>query len=224
MSDPGERVRIRTTRPEDFDQIDALALRDYETGWPRECLASHLEVFPEGQLVATPADDDSRVIGFAASLIILWDEYDADEDWYDYTDDGMFTNHDPDHGHTLYGADVIVDRGMRRLGIGSALYAARRRLVREHGLWRIRAHSRLIGYHRHAAELTPQQYVRRVLRGEIADPTLNFQLRQGFHVLGVVSDYLDDDPARSRGHAALIEWVDEEAAPPEAWSKRRDWR
>lgn len=223
MSEPARpRVRIRTTRPEDFEQIDALSRRDYETGWERACLASHRRVFPEGQLVAVPVDDDDRVVGFAASLIILWDDYDADENWYDYTDDGMFTNHDP-AGHTLYGADVIVDGSLRRMGIGSALYEARRQLVRRLGLWRIRAHSRLIGYHRYAGVLSPGEYVRRVLRGEIADPTLNFQLREGFRVLGVVSDYLDDDPTRSRGYAALIEWVDEEIAPPEAWSRRREW-
>lgn len=214
---PGSGVRVRRTRAEDFDRLVELSRRVYTAdSWRREQLESHLENFPEGQLVAV--DRDGRVVGAAASLVIDWDDYDADDSWRDFTDRGMFTNHDPD-GRTLYGAEVFVDPDVRRAGVGSALYRARRELARRLRLWRIRAHSRLAGYHRHAVEMDAAEYVRKVVRAELSDPTLSFQLAWDFKVLAVVSGYLRRDPY-SLGYAALIEWINADAAPPEATAGR----
>ena len=65
--------------------------------------------------------------------------------------------------------------------------------------------SRIRGLCRHP-DLTPKAYVDKVQSGEIGDPTLTFQLRQGFTVLDVVPGYLDKDP-ESLGYAAVIEWM-----------------
>lgn len=40
----------------------------------------------------------------AASLIVLWDDYEMEANWRDFTGGGMFTNHDSARGRTLYGA------------------------------------------------------------------------------------------------------------------------
>jgi predicted N-acetyltransferase YhbS len=117
----------------------------------------------------------------------------------------MFTNHDPENGRTLYGAEVMVDPELQGSGIGSRLYAARFDLARRLGLRRIRAAARLRGYHRFANHWTADEYVSRVRKGEIKDPTLSFQIKQGFEVLGVVGGYLRHDP-ESLGYAAVIEW------------------
>jgi GNAT superfamily N-acetyltransferase len=151
----------------------------------------------------------------AASLIVLWDDYDFHTAWRDMTDRGMFTNHDPT-GHTLYGAEVMVDPEHRRRGIGRLLYAGRRDVCRRSGLLRIRAGARLRGYGRHAHELEPEEYVRRVIEGELTDPTLTFQLRERFQVLAVVPGYLRHDP-ESLGWAAVIEWLNHAVA------RRRDF-
>ena len=71
----------------------------------------------------------------------------------------------------------------------------------------------------HANRLTAEQYVMRVCRGELRDPTLTFQLKGGFHVLAVVSGYLQYDPD-SRGYAAVIEWLNEDVARPEDYAGR----
>jgi len=203
----GAAVTVRPTRPGDFDGIIALTAAVYPgtPAWSRDQLASHLRVFPEGQLVAL--DPAGEVVGMAASLVVLWDDYDDEESWRDFTDRGMFTNHDPE-GHTLYGAEVMVHPGRQGHGIGKALYAARRELVARLGLRRIRAGARLRGYHAVADRMSAREYVEAVVRGELADPTLSFQLRQGFRVFGVVRNYLRHDP-ESEGWAALIEWLPE---------------
>lgn len=209
------RLRVRPMHSADIPQIMALSERIYGEGmgWSARQLESHLEVFPEGQLVAVrPLEDGERVVGMAASLIILWDDYELTDSWRDFTAAGMFTNHDPVRGRTLYGAEVMTDPTARGQGIGSALYRARQRLVERLGLRRIRAGARLRGYHRVAATMTAAEYVDDVVAGVRRDPTLSFQLRRGFSVIGVVGGYLRHDP-ESLGYVAVIDW--EPDVPPD---------
>ena len=53
--------------------------------------------------------------------------------------------------------------------------------------------------------------------GQLADPTLSFQLKRGFRVLAVVAGYLRHDP-ESLGYAAVIELVNAAVARPEDWA------
>jgi ribosomal protein S18 acetylase RimI-like enzyme len=211
--DPSQKeVRVRNTQSRDISSIVELSRRVYRTDpWHEEQLVSHLNVFPEGQLVAVQGPEE-KVVGMAASLIVHWDDYDLDDNWRDFTDAGMFTNHDPE-GRTLYGAEVMVDPEIRRCGIGGKLYRARRSLARRLQLRRIRAASRLRGYHRHAASMSAREYVQKLIRAELRDPTLSFQLNHGFRVIAVISGYLRNDP-ESLGYAAVIEWSNTAAPPP----------
>jgi len=207
---------VRPARPGDVPEIIALCRAVYpdSPAWTREQLLHHQQIFPEGQLVATdPAT--GAVVGYAASLVVLWDDYHLGDSWRDFTEGGMFTNHDPEAGHTLYGADVMSEPARRGQGIGKALYAARRDLTRRRGLWRIRAGARLRGYHRVANEMTAEDYLAAVVAGRLTDPTLTFQLAQGFRPVALVQDYLRHDP-ESLGHAAVIEWLNPEATPDPA--------
>lgn len=211
---PARGVTIRRTRPEDFPGIIRVCQAVYPDArpWREDQLASHLRVFPEGQLVAVTRDQ--QVVGVASSLIIYWNDYDPTEGWADFTDKGMFTNHDPGHGRTLYGAEVMVDPADQGAGIGHLLYEGRRGIARQHGLLRIRAGARLRGYGEHAAAMDADTYVRNVVAGALGDPTLSFQLKEDFHVLAVVPNYLGSDP-ESQGYAAVIEWLNRDVATAE---------
>jgi ribosomal protein S18 acetylase RimI-like enzyme len=217
----GDRdVQVRNTTPDDFDGIIALTREVYRESppWSIRQLASHLEMFAAGQFVAVERGTDV-IVGMASSLIVLWDDYDITDSWRDFTDSGMFTNHDPVHGRTLYGAEVMVLPQRRRLGIGRKLYAARRSLVEQLGLLRIRAGARLRGYHRYADRMTARAYADAVVRGDIEDPTLGFQLKQGFAILAVIEGYLRHDP-ESLGWAAVIEWLNPRIAALEPPPRR----
>lgn len=199
-------IRVRETVASDFPAIVHTSSAVYgESGaWERDELESHLRVFPEGQLAAVDLQT-SEVVGMAASLIIGWEDYEIRGTWVDFTDNGFFTNHDP-AGRTLYGAGVLVRPDAQGRGVGGALYEARRMLARELKLRRIRAGARLPGYPSVADVMSPLEYARRVEAGELADPTLSFQVAQGFRVLAVVPGYLPQD-RESQGYAAIIEWT-----------------
>lgn len=207
---PQSEVLVRNTLPSDFEGISDLCRRTYPDTppWNAEQLTSHLRIFPEGQFVAVFGPEE-KVVGMCASLIVDWEDYAMLDTWDQFTADGMFTNHDPQRGRTLYGAEVIVDSTLQHHGIGDKLYCARRQLTESHKLLRIRAGSRLRGYSACARRLKPEEYVVDVVGGTEYDPTLSFQLREGFHVLAVVPHYLTDDP-ESLGFAAVIEWLNPE--------------
>jgi len=217
---PTERasVVVRQTTPADFAGIIALSHEVYPGAptWTEGQLLAHLQVFAEGQQVAMN-EATGEIVGMAASLIVLWDDYELTTSWRDFTATGTFANHDPVQGRTLYGAEIMVSPALQGHGVGTRLYAAREALARRLGLLRIRAGARLRDYHQHADHMTAEEYVRAVIRGDLVDRTLTFQLRRGFRVIGVVSKYLRHDP-ESRGYAAVIEWVNEEVAVPEGYA------
>lgn len=203
-------VIVRNTLKSDFQGIIDLCRRVYPgtPSWNVEQLASHLELFPDGQLVAVEKTT-GQVVGMAASLIVLWDDYDMNTSWRDFTDGGYFRNHDPVWGRTLYGAEIMVDPKIQGCGIGSKLYRAREKIAKKFNLLRIRAGARLRDYHKHAEHMSAGEYVAKVVNKEIFDPTLTFQLRKNFQVVAVTSGYLRHDP-ESLGYAAVIEWINPE--------------
>lgn len=214
-------VTVRRMETRDFPSIAEICEAIYPGSptWTSAQLASHLEIFPEGQLVA---EIEGRIVGMAASLIVLWDDYSMDTNWRDFTANGTFRNHDPDHGRTLYGAEVMVHPAFQGKGIGKRLYQGRREIVERRGLLRIRAGARLAGYHRYVDRMSAEQYTRRVVSGALSDPTLSFQLSQGFEVIGVAANYLRNDP-ESLGNAAVIEWLNPAVATREDFAARHAW-
>jgi len=212
-SAPSRRIVVRNTSPDDFAGIAEMARLIYPdiTPWSPVQLQSHQDVFPQGQFVAVEKDT-GLVVGMCSGLIIDWDRYEPGQNWASFTAGGMYTNHDPVNGLTLFAADVMVRPGMQGRGIGKRLYKAGRfGLARQLGLKRVLAGSRLRGYHRHAASMSAEEYVVEVVNGRLNDPTLSFQLAQGFRVLAVVGGYFSGDP-ESLGWAAVIEWLNDEVA------------
>lgn len=200
-------ITIRLMAAADFSEIVALQARVFPEllRWTGDELARHIAVFPEGQYVAV--DDAGKIVGSASSLIIDWDDYAESAKWSAITGYGSFGTHNP-LGKTLYGADMCVDPSMRRYGIGSLFYEARKKIVKERGLKRLLTGGRIPGYAEVAHEMTPQEYVAEVVRGRRKDPTLSFQLANGLIVLDVVPEYLADPD--SRGYATLLEWLNPE--------------
>lgn len=198
-------TKVRPMTEADIEGVVALQKRAFPKmpPWTPNQLRRNMRTFPEGQLVAV--DPAGRVLGSASSLIVRWADYEDAASWNVVTGRGTFRTHDPVHGDTLYGADVGVDPDARGMGVGAALYEARRELARRYGLKRIAAGGRIPGYREVHKAMTAEAYVREVLAGQRRDPVLGFQLAQGFRVLGVIPRYLPSDHA-SKGWATLLMW------------------
>jgi ribosomal protein S18 acetylase RimI-like enzyme len=209
------QLRVRNTEPSDFTAIGDLCRRVYpETApWTPTQLGSHLEVFAAGQFVAVYGEDQ-HLVGMGSSLIVDWDHYDMFDDWEDFTANGMLTNHDPVHGKTLYGVEIIVDPTLQGHGLGHALLRAQKEVAENFRLRRMRGGARLRDYHSYAKHMTAVDYVISVVHGQILDHTLTFHIHEGFHILAVVPHYLCDD-SETLGYAALVEWLNPDTTGPE---------
>jgi hypothetical protein len=53
--------------------------------------------------------------------------------------------------------------------------------------------------------MTAEQYARKVVDGELVDPVLTFQLKNGFRFIKILPDYLYD--RRSLNYASFLEWL-----------------
>jgi GNAT superfamily N-acetyltransferase len=195
------KLIVRNTTPNDIDALVRLQREVYPhiPAWQHDRVAHQIEIFPEGQFVAFY---DDRLVGCASSLVIQWDEWSEPHTWDEITAKGTFDTHDI-AGFTLYGAEVFVAPRLRGQKLGHALYEARRRLCKTLNLRRVIACGRLPGYHLVADQMPVDLYARKVLWGDITDPVLSFQLREGFRFCGIIKNYIPDDH-ESRGYASLI--------------------
>ncbi len=207
-------VKVREATRADIPALLALnkaaypMLAEDNVVWGEANLLSHLRVFPQGQLIA---ELRGRIVGAASSLIVdLGPDPLRHHTWSGITDSGYFTNHNP-QGDTLYGADVCTHPDSRGMGVGAALYEARRQLCRRLNLRRILAGGRLWNYADHADRFSAEEYAQRVVAGELRDLVLSFQLREGFVLRGVMPHYLRDP--RSHNHGSLIEWLNPDYKP-----------
>lgn len=206
---------IRNITKQDIPQIVNLQrksfadMAEYGMIWPSFYLKSHIDIFPEGQFCAEVVYNEEcnkmkkkMIVGSASSLIVTLDPPYAEHTWYDITGHGMFLNHDS-RGDSLYGADISTDPQFQRQGIASMLYDARKDLAKRLNLRRIIAGGRLYYYYKYADKISPLQYVKKAIAGEIKDPVLLFQLKNGFSFIKILPNYLYDK--RSLNYASFIE-------------------
>jgi GNAT superfamily N-acetyltransferase len=167
------------------------------------------EVFPSGTFVAL---DGQRVVGTASGLYVDFDFTHPLHTITDITGLDGYSNHNP-HGEYYYGTDICVHPNYRGRGIASMLYAARKELVRQDNKKGIIAGGFLPGYAKYKDTMPAPDYVARVITGRLFDPTLSFQLKQGFVVLGMLPNYMM--VRASNGWATLIYWLNLDYVAPE---------
>ncbi|MBX7212687.1 MAG: hypothetical protein K1X39_01605 [Thermoflexales bacterium] len=203
-----DTVVIRHMRPEDGDACEALdrgcfPTVDPSTIYTAEQFRNHIALFPEGQLVAALATTGA-LVGFTST-------FRQDVDFahphlvsvYQDTDHGWFNTHQP-NGAYLYGADMCVDARYRGLGIARRFYDARKALCVSLNLAGQVVCGLIPGYAGHRREMTAFEYVRKVVAGQLHDPTLSTQLRNGFTPRGLLPEYVHDEV--TGGWAVLLEW------------------
>lgn len=137
-------------------------------------------------------------------LIVSLDPEYAEHTWKEITADGIFTNHNPE-GDSLYGADISTHPKYRHEGIGKMLYNTRKQLVTKLNLRRMIGGGRLFNYCEFAGRMSALEYAQRVVKGELRDPVLSFELDNEFKFIKILPNYLDD--VRSLNNASFIEWL-----------------
>jgi ribosomal protein S18 acetylase RimI-like enzyme len=200
-------VLIRKVTKKDVPKIVELQnasfadMAAYGMTWPSSYLYNHIRIFPEGQFCV---EINGKIVGSSSSLIVTLKPEHAEHTWNEVTGQGLFTNHDP-HGDSLYGADISVHPDFQNTGLATMMYDARKGLARKMNLRRVIAGGRLYNYFKHAKKMTAEEYVGKVVKGELKDPVLSLQIKNGFKLIKVLPNYLYDK--RSLNYASFIEWL-----------------
>jgi ribosomal protein S18 acetylase RimI-like enzyme len=201
-------VIVRNTQPEEIFKIVNLQkesypyLAPYGNIWCSEELESHLRIFPQGQFVAV--EPDGTIVGSASTLIVSLNPDYAEHTWKDITAEGLFTTH-ISSGDTLYLADISTHPKHRHEGIGGMIVDKWKELVTKLNLRRMIGGGRLFNYTDHADRMSPYEYAVKVMKGELKDLVLTFELGIGFRFVKILPNYLND--VRSMNYAGFIEWL-----------------
>ena len=198
-------VEIVDLREEWAPKLEAIELACFPMASPDDLLSdadirAYARTFPEGYFVAIV---DGEPVGMGAGIYLDFDFDNPQHTIAEITGEHQCGNHDPE-GDWYYGTDITVLPQFRGRGIGRMLYEERKALVRRAGKRGIIAGGSLPGYYEHKTEMRIDEYVAKVVSGELHDPTLTFQMGNGFRVRGLLENYLEDEA--DDGWAALIVW------------------
>ncbi|MGG3451236.1 GNAT family N-acetyltransferase [Domibacillus aminovorans] len=197
---------IRNYKEPDFDGLIRVQQESFpppfppELWWNVEQLQNHISLFPEGALCI---EVDGRIAGSMTGLLVDFDPAHPEHTWEEITDNGYIRNHNP-KGNTLYVVDIGVSPLYRKLGLGKWLMQSMYEVVVEKKIDRLLGGGRVPGYHKKVNEMTPDEYLDAVVKGELSDPVITFLLRCGRTPVQMVKNYLEDE--ESCNFAALMEW------------------
>ncbi|MBX3085155.1 MAG: GNAT family N-acetyltransferase [Anaerolineae bacterium] len=191
---PDPKIIVINIRAEYAEELEKLQELSYPTLNPAEHIRAkhylrHLEVFPEGQFMALWGN---KVVGSTSTFRTNMDFYNnVQHTYWETIGDGWLTTHER-YGEWLYGADMVTHPEFRRRGISKLLYDARQSVVKRLNLRGQVAAGMVPGYYRYSTEMSPAQYMEKVAAGELSDPTMTAQLKNGFRYVAPVYNYLDD--------------------------------
>lgn len=181
-------------------ELAAFPHADPEDLLTEEDIRAYARTFPEGFFVVL---DKNRVAGQGAGILLDFDFDHPQHTIKEITGEHQCGNHNPS-GAWYYGTDLAVHPDYRRRGIGKRLYEVRKDLVRRYNKRGIIAGGHIPGYAAHKAEISIALYVDKVEAGELYDPTLSFQIENGFRIAGLLENYIRDDV--TSGTSVLIVW------------------
>lgn len=199
-------VVIRNYEEKDFPDLIRIQQESFPPPFPSELwwndvqLKNHVTLFPQGALCI---EVNGEIAGSMTGLLVDFDPQHPEHSWEAITDNGYIRNHKP-NGNTLYVVDIGVRPAFRKLGLGKWLMFSMYDVVVHLGLERLLGGGRMPGYHKHANEKSPEQYIDAVVKGELKDPVITFLLRCGRTPVKVVANYLEDE--ESNNYGTLMEW------------------
>ena len=167
-------VVIRNYEEKDFPDLIRIQQESFpppfpsELWWNEEQLKNHVTLFPQGTLCI---EVNGEIAGSMTGLLIDFDPQHPEHSWEEITDNGYIRNHNS-NGNTLYVVDIGVRPAFRKLGLGKWLMFSMYDVVVHLGLDRLLGGGRMPGYHKHANDMTPEQYIDTVVKGELKDPVI----------------------------------------------------
>ncbi len=196
-------VTLRADLCEPIEELLKICFPDMppEDQYDAEMLLELEKMFAEGTIVAL---DQNRVVGMGTGIFVSidFDNLTTEHNLFVEND-----HHNPE-GIYYYGSDMAVHPDYRGRGIARQIYNRRKDIVIKTNRKGFVAAATLPGFANHKHEITSHAYVDKVVAGEIFDPTLSVQLRNGFKLMRVLQNFYIYP--KSDNWSALIMWENPE--------------
>jgi predicted amidohydrolase/ribosomal protein S18 acetylase RimI-like enzyme len=196
------KLLIRSPQLSDLEAINEVVCASYGKGYPKNLLKGQITNFKEGCYIA---EMDGKIVGYCATIILPEDRVLKKHTWREVTGGGYGSTHNS-QGEYLYGYEICVHPDYRRYKIGNRFYRKRRDLCDHLNKKGIVFCGRLPNLKKKVASVgSPEKYLESVINKKIRDPVVNFQLRNGFEILGLMPNYLPID-TDSLGYGLHLIW------------------
>ena len=198
-------IEVKHLAMADYFDLKESMLQAYSiwgSYWKDHQIQRLVSIFPKGQLCIKV---DGTLVGASLSIMINQEKFRETHTYKEITGNYTFNTHDP-QGDILYGIEIFIRPEFRGKRMGRRLYDARKLLCENLNLKSIMAGARIPNYGLYENVMSTKEYIEKVKYKEIFDPTLTFQVNNGFHIRKILKGYMPGD-VESREYAALIEWV-----------------
>lgn len=198
------------------DSLAELELLSFPTADPVDLynadeLAVLAQEFPSGTVVGFDGPGREQPVAAGLGLRVHFDFDNPQHNLKTFFEDAPTNSGDDPTGPWYYGTDIVVSPSYRRRGIGRELYDLRKQICNDLGLAGIVAGGVIPGFAEHKHLMSADDYIAEVRAGRLYDPTLTFQLENGFEALCALSNYMTDPAVDS--WASLIVWHNPSYSP-----------
>ena len=189
--------------------LEGLELEAFPTADPADLydegeLLVLADEFPEGSVIGFDGDQREEPVAVGLGVRTHFDFANPQHNLKDFFRDAQTESGDDPSGSWYYGTDIVVRPDYRRRGIGRELYDFRKQICVDLNLEGIIAGGVIPGYAEHKDQMSADDYIAKVVAGELYDPTLTFQLENGFEAPCALANYMKDPEVND--YASLIVW------------------
>jgi len=168
--------------------------------WTKEMIMSHFKICPRFIFCAFCK---GKVIATLTNMLIDQSSLNNHSSWLDKTGNGCLTTHKP-KSRVGFGADLSVLKNAPKSASNKLVLAALVDGVIGEGLQAVYLGSRIPFYHKNS-HMDVRNYVYgKRKNGKPFDPELYFYLKNGFEIVGIIPDYMEDP--ESLNYGVLIRW------------------
>jgi len=168
--------------------------------WTKEMVSSHFKTCPYALFCAF---ENNKLVATLTTICLFEEDMVTKKSWLDKTGNGFLTTHTP-HGTIGFGVDLSVQKNASGKVSDNIVLAALFIGLLGEGLKAVYVGSRIPSYHKHK-DIEVEKYVYGLRKsGKPLDPELYFYLKNGFEIVEIIPDYMDD-PA-SLNYGVLIKW------------------
>jgi hypothetical protein len=198
-------VEYRLIREEWADQLEQFECAVFPNSNPDELchsaeFAAMARDFTEGCFIGFDGDE---IVAMGVGIRKRFDLNNPLHTLADIQPPGGGSGHVPD-GAWYYGTTLAVKDSHQCLGIGKDLYSLRKGVCQTLNLAGIAAGGVIPGFADHKNQMTADQYIDAIRRRDLSDPTLSFQLDNGFEAVCALPNYVENPKVDN--FAVLIVW------------------